>query len=302
MCYLLQSACAGLMFALLPVCINALERDVVISTYQGPCVDGDFDANLAAVRKGIGEALARDSDFVVFPETFLSGYRSREDVLRGARRLDDAEVKAFIAESGKHGMVVLVGMARVTPDGLYNTVLVIHRGELLGTFDKIMLTRGDSQQLRFLPGQRVPVFEAHGARFAVIICHDTSFPHPAMIAKLKGAEILFTPHFNEIGAERMDAHRKWVRNCHIGLATQMKMVLVRSNVVRTGGEGLGYGDSFIMNPRGEVMAGPELFQTGLFTATITPALFRSPYVWASFDEVKPNINAMLAELLTVSGR
>ncbi|HLA40255.1 MAG TPA: nitrilase-related carbon-nitrogen hydrolase, partial [Candidatus Glassbacteria bacterium] len=104
---------------------NALERDVTISTYQGPCRDGDFAANLAVVRSMVAEARRRNSDFVVFPETFLSGYASREVMLKGARRIDDPELAGFIAESLEHGMVVLVGLARVTDEGVYNSVLVI---------------------------------------------------------------------------------------------------------------------------------------------------------------------------------
>jgi predicted amidohydrolase len=270
---------------------------VVISVYQGHCVDGDFRANLATARQAVKEALARGSDFLVLPETFLSGYDTREHMRQGARRIDDPELQAFIAESASHKMVVIVGVARIAGDGIYNTALVIHQGRLLGTYSKMMLTGGDKNQLQFRPGSEMPVFTANGAKFAVIICHDSSFPYPALIAKLKGAEILFSPHYNDIPVESMDAHRTWVRNCHIGLACQMKMVIARSNVVSRDKNGLGYGDSFIINPRGEMMAEAELFRTQMLTAKISPALFRSPYVWADLEEVPPAVKGMLADLL-----
>ena len=133
------------------------------------------------------------------------GYDTRKVMLKGARRIDDPELAAFIAESAEHGMVVLVGLARITDKGLYNSILIIEGGKLLGTFDKVMLTEGDSDDLGFLPGKDVPVFEAHGAHFAVVICHDTSFPHPALLAKIRGAEILFTPHYNSIDGRIPDA-------------------------------------------------------------------------------------------------
>jgi len=281
----------------LPSGAAAMDRDVVISVYQGRCEDGDFDANLAAARQAVKEALARGSHFLVLPETFLSGYTSREQVHRGARRLDDPQVSAFIAESASHEMVVIVGLARITEEGIYNTALVIHRGRLLGTYDKIMLTGGDRNSLGFLPGKDMPVFDAHGARFAVIICHDSSFPHPALIARLKGAEILFSPHYNDINPNTMDAHRKWVRNCHIGLACQMKMVVARANVVAKDKKGLGYGDSFIVSPRGEMLAEAELFRAEMISAKITPALFKSPYVWADLKEVPAYLRSTLADLL-----
>ena len=43
-------------------------------------------------------------------------------------------------------------------------------------------------------------------------------PHVALAARLQGAEILFTPHYNKIRDAAADDHRHWVRNCHIGLA------------------------------------------------------------------------------------
>lgn len=281
----------------LAVSLPALDREVTISVFQGHCADGDFPANLATARKAVREALDRGSDFLVMPETFLSGYDTREHMRRGARPIDDPQLKAFIAESAAHNMVEIVGLARITGEGIYNTALVIHKGRLLGTYSKMMLTGGDRDQLGFLPGTEMPVFAANGARFAVIICHDSSFPYPALIAKLKGAEILFSPHYNDISVESMDAHRKWVRNCHIGLACQMKMVVARSNVVSREQKGLGYGDSFIVNPRGEMLAEAELFRTEMITAKITPALFKSPYVWADLNEAPAAMKGMLADLL-----
>ena len=157
---------AGLavLWTLLPGGAAAVSRDVVISVYQGRCEDGDFDANLATARKAVEQAVVRGSDFLVMPETFLSGYSTTEKMRRGARRLDDPQLREFIAESAKHKMVVIVGMARVAEEGIYNTALVIEGGKLLGTYNKIMLTGGDRDKLKFLPGKSMPVFESPTAR------------------------------------------------------------------------------------------------------------------------------------------
>jgi (R)-amidase len=283
---------------IVPFNLLAVERDVVISAYQGPCHDGNFAANLAAAHRVVKEAQSRGSNFLVFPETFLSGYDTPQHVKQGARSIDDPELKVFIEQTAGHDLVILVGLARLTEAGIYNSVLVIHRGKLLGIYDKVMLTGGDREGLGFLPGKALPVFEAHKVRFAVIICHDSSFPQPALMARLQGAEILFTPHYNRIRRQTMDDHRKWVRNCHIGLACQMKMVVARSNVVVTDKKNeLGYGDSFIVSPQGEMLAEAELFRTELITARITPAMFKHPYVWARLDEVPAWMKARLADLL-----
>jgi hypothetical protein len=77
----------------------------------------------------------------------------------------------------------------------------------------------------------------------------------------------------------------------------MKMVVARSNVVSRDKKGLGYGDSFIVNPRGEMLVEADLFCTEMITARITPALFRSPYFWANLNEVPVVVKGMLADLL-----
>jgi predicted amidohydrolase len=197
-------------------------------------------------------------------------------------------------------MVVMAGLARKTDEGIYNSVLVIHRGKLLGVYDKIMLTSGDKKL--FLPGKSIPVFEAHGAHFAVVICADTSFLHPALAARLQGAEILFTPHYNRIGERLMDDHRRWVRNCHVGLACHLRMVVARSNIVSGDARGgLSYGDSLILSPGGEVLAEANLFRTELLTARVTSAMFRMPHAWSDLDQVPPWLRTKLGELLDGQG-
>ncbi len=289
----------ALMWVLLPSAASAIERDIVISVYQGECREGDFAANLATAREVVREALARGSHFVALPECFLSGYESAEAVQRGKRSLADPDLRQFIAESSSHDMVVLVGLARQDGDHLYNTELVIHRGQLLGFYDKVMLTGGDRDPLGFAPGTAVPVFQAHGVRFAVIICHDSSFPHVALAARLQGAELLFSPHNNEIRSVAADDHRHWVRNCHVGLACQLKMAVARANIVKSDRPGgIGYGDSFILSPQGTPLAEARLFKTQLITATVTPAMFRSPWVWADLHETPAWLRTQLGQLLT----
>jgi predicted amidohydrolase len=274
------------------------ETPLVVSVYQGDCADGDFAANLATVRRVVAEARDRGSHFVCFPECFLSGYDSRAHAEQGARALDDPDVCAFIEESKDHDMVILVGLARRAEDGLYNSMLVIQRGALLGVYDKVFLTGGDRDELGFRPGHAVPVFEAHGTRFAAIICHDSSFPHAAMAARLKGAQLLFSPHYNYIHERSMDDHRRWTRNAHVGLACHFRMVVARSNVIVTDiPHQPGYGDSVILSPKGDPLAEAGLFKTALITATIPRGMLRSTDAWADDRDVPDWLRAELSDAL-----
>jgi predicted amidohydrolase len=283
--------------SLLTAPVRAADDDVVLSLYQGPCAEGDFRANLDIVRRQVAEARARGSHFVLFPECFLSGYESPEAVGRGARPLDDPELAAFLHDNADHDTVIVVGLARRAADGLHNTMLVLQRGQILGLYDKVMLTGGDVA-LGFRPGTSVPVFSAHGVRFGVIICHDSSFPDVAQAARLQGAQLLLSPHNNEIGAVAADEHRRTVRNTHVGLAAQLKMVVARANIVKSDRAGqIGYGDSFVLDPQGEPLAEAGLFRTTLLTTRIPRAMLRTGSRWANAAEVPAWLRTLNARLL-----
>ncbi len=287
----------ALALSVYPSALWSIEKEVVLSIYQGAHDEGDFERNLETVRSVTANAVQRGSHFVVFPECFLSGYESLEAVQRGSRSLDDPALVRFVEETRSHDTAVLVGLARKLPQGkLANTQLILHRGKIVGMYDKVMLTYGDRHVLGFEYGTAVPVFHLHGVTFAIAICHDTSFPYVAMLAKEQGAEILFTPHNNEIATESVDAHRRWVHNCHVGLACQFKMVVARSNNIKSDREGrVGYGDSFVLNPQGEPIAQADLFKTQLITATVTPAMFRSPTVWSEWEEAPAWLRTQLGQ-------
>jgi len=111
----------------------------------------------------------------------------------------------------------------------------------------------------------------------------------------KGARLLFSPHYNSIDSDRMDEHRKKVRNNHVGLATLLQMVVVRSNVVGSKEGKLGYGDSTIFSPLGEVVAAAPLFQETLISAEFESAVFEQEE-WAARKEVPAEVIRQLCEV------
>lgn len=283
---------------------HGIEKPVTVSVYQGEHAEGEFQENLAVVEQVTSRCAADGCHFLVFPECFLSGYESRDAVVHGARGLDDPALVRFMDSTRNHDTVVLVGMARKRPQGgIANSQLVIHRGKLMGWYDKIMLTHGDRHVLGFEYGTSVPVFRIHGVTFGIAICHDTSFPYVAMMAKAQGAEILFTPHNNEIDVQSVDNHRRWVRNCHIGLACQFKMVIVRANNIKSSRAGqVGYGDSFMLDPQGTPIAAADLFKTELISALITPEMFQPPTVWSDLEEAPSWLRQQLSLSLSQGRR
>ncbi len=266
---------------------------VRIGSWQGRVSNNDFSANIKKVREVIEEASPGKLDFLCFPESYLSGY-SAEAIAQSSVPVDHTELRKLVQESKLHNTVILVGFSEKCPDGIYNSVLVFHRGEILGVPRKTMLTGYDKKHFR--TDYRMPLMEAGGIRFGVAVCHTTSFPEPALYLRWKSARLLFTPHFNCVAPDPKGdqwpinfwRHRTAVLNNQAALAALMRMVVVRSNVIVFGkkdlDDGLGCGDSNIWDMEGNCVARGTPFVESLVTAEFERKIFTDPH-WINQEAV-----------------
>src|SRR5258708_3182007 len=185
-----------------------------IATFQGPVVFGDADANLATTESALAEAQSRGAEILAMPETFLHGFFSPQKfTTEHAVDLRGPFFQGVLRRFKKFQCTLLLGLNEMRGDDVLNTVAVIERGELSGTYSKTYAylnyeTRGD----------QFPVFERRGIKFGIAICADTSYIEPARILAMKGAQIIFTPHFNYIDYEHVADHTAEVPNPHIAIA------------------------------------------------------------------------------------
>ena len=131
-------------------------------------------------------------------------------------------------------------------------------------------------------GRDFPVFERETrsdgkVRFGVIICADGGYIEPARILAIKGARVIFAPHYNYIGAQGLIAHFMKVRADHIARAVENSVYFVRGNNVTVGKEqsvlgfeGIGYGDSYVVDPEGEILARSRRHVEDILVADIHP--------------------------------
>jgi predicted amidohydrolase len=217
---------------------------------------GDFEGNLAKVVEGLERAQKEGVQIVSFPECFLTGYPDKEEPARKhAFAADSERMMKVLDRTGKFDVVSIVGFNELRGRDLYNTVLIAYKGHLLGTYSKC------SAYMRFhKQGREFPVFTHQGVTFGVIICSDGGYIEPARILALKGARIIFAPHYNYIQKESLLRHFVTVRSDHIARAVENHVWFVRGNNVArgkdesiTGYEGVGYGDSYIVDPSGEIL-------------------------------------------------
>jgi len=241
--------------------VGSASRYVRIGHYQCVCQQGDFQANLGKLIRGLELAAEARLDVVSFPESFLTGYfRPEEKARANAFSIDSPQMKEVLDRTTRFPSVFMVGFNETRSGELYNTVAVIENGKILGRYSKAFpIIR------YFKPGREFPVFEKKGLRFGVIICADGGYIEPARILALKGAKLIFAPHYNFVSDPIQ--HYQMVRNDHVARAIENGVYFLRANNVvpgRTleglGGHGYGYGDSYLLNPNGEVVAAAGLYQ------------------------------------------
>lgn len=234
---------------------------------------GDFDANLAKVVHGLERADRDRVEIVCFPECFLTGYPDTEELARKhAFSADSSQVLKVLDRTARCHATFIVGFNEVRGKDLYNTALVVHKGHVMGTYSKCFAYMPFHKQ-----GREFPVFERGGVKFGIVICADGGYIEPSRILALKGARIIFSPHFNYIGKAGLIAHFQKVRSDHIARAVENSVFFVRGNNVVLGTDpaitkydGVGYGDSYIIDPAGEMLVRSRRHHEDFIFADIDP--------------------------------
>jgi predicted amidohydrolase len=168
----------------------------------------DLDANLATVRRLVGEAAADSAQLIVLPECFSFLGRAEGDKFRIAEALEgNGPVLSTLRElAAKHGAWIVGGG---TPEAIpgdarhtFNTSVTISPGgTLVSRYRKIHLFAVDipgGPSLResdaTAPGSELVVTEIGGAPVGMTICYDMRFPELyRALVKDRGAQILLVP-------------------------------------------------------------------------------------------------------------
>jgi predicted amidohydrolase len=235
---------------------------------------GDFDANLAKVVAGLERADKERVQIVCFPECFLTGYPDKEEIVRqSAFAVDSPQMMKLLDRTSKFEATYIVGFNEARGKDLYNTAVVVQKGHILGTYSKCSAYMPFHKQ-----GREFPVFERDKVKFGVVICSDGGYIEPTRILALKGARIIFAPHFNYIGAKGLIEHFQKVRADHTARAVENDIWFVRGNNVVIGKEsglsyeGVGYGDSYVMDPHGEMLVRSRRLREDFIFVDIDPVV------------------------------
>jgi len=263
------------------------------SVIQAAPVMFDREATIAKVRTLCAQAAAQNTNLVVFPEAFVSGYpkgldfgarvggRTPEGRRMFRRYFESAvdvpgpAVDALASIAREHALFMVIGVIEREGGTLYCTVLFFDpRGTLLGKHRKLMPTAMERVVWGMGDGSTMPVFATGIGKIGAVICWENYMPLLRTAMYSKGIELYCAP--------TVDDRETWARSMqHIAFEGRC-FVLSAVQYLRRGDCPADYpaiqgddpstvlirGGSVIVNPQGVVLAGPHYEGETILTAEI----------------------------------
>jgi NAD+ synthase len=158
---------------------------------------GDVAGNLAKVRAARAEARTQGADLVLTAELVLAGYFPEDLVLKPAFQRQCMEaVEALRADTRDGGPALFVATPWREDDKLYNAIIALDKGEIIGKRFKVDLPNYgvfDDKRV-FAPGPMPGPLAFNGVRLGVPICEDVWTPDVVECVAETGGEILLVPN------------------------------------------------------------------------------------------------------------
>ena len=233
---------------------------------QIPIVDGAVGVggvNVQRVLQTIGRRSA-GTDLIVFPETTLSGFPTRDTIGDVAEPIDGPSLTAVRHAAREARVAVAVGLAERDGSRFFNTtVLVDEHGEIALRYRKTHLWASDVGV--FEPGDRYEVCSFKGVTVGILICYDIEFPETARAVASLGADLLIVTNGN------MDPFGPVHRRAIVARAMENQMFAALVNRIGSGDDNLTFpGESALIDPFGDVVCDAGLAET-ILRATLDPA-------------------------------
>jgi len=260
----------------------------------------DRQKTIAKAVSATEQAAAGGAALVIFPEAFIPGYPAWIWRLRPggdwglsealhARLLDNAvnlaadDLAPLRDAARRHEVTVVCGLnerdSQLSKATLYNTVVTIGPdGNILNRHRKLMPTNPERMVWGFGDGSGLKVIDTPAGRIGSLVCWENYMPLARYALYSQGIEIYIAPTYDSgddwIGTLQHIARegRCWVAGSGV--------VLIRSDIPADfpeketlypdSEEWINPGDSVVIAPGGEIVAGPLRQEKGLLYADVDP--------------------------------
>jgi N-carbamoylputrescine amidase len=265
----------------------------------------DVTENIRNVSELVREATDRGAQVVLPPELFEGPYfcRIEDESLFATAKPTNEHPSVRAMQQLAEELRIWIPTSFFEADGqhFYNSLAMIGPdGKIDGVYRKSHIPDGPGYEEKFYfrPGNTgFKVWHGAGTTLGVGICWDQWYPETARAMMLMGAEILFYP--TAIGSEphdpELDTSRLW-RRAMIGHAVSNVVPVVASNRIGNEGGQIFYGNSFICDERGDMMAEFGKDESGVLVATVdVEQAKRHRAAFGFFRDRRPELYGRLVE-------
>ena len=250
--------------------------------------------NLEKATNMLAEAARQGVQVACLPELFMSHYFCQTEdhgKFALAEPIPGPTSEALAKVAAAHKMVIVASLFERRAAGMYhNTAAILDAdGQLAGIYRKMHIPDDPLyyEKFYFTPGDlgffALPT--QHG-RIGTLICWDQWFPEGARLTAMDGANVLFYPtaigwhpkEKAEFGEEQRDAWVTIQRSHAIANGVYVCSVNrvgheTEESTKATGGQGIEFfGNSFICDPYGKIIAQAGAHEETILTATVDPQL------------------------------
>jgi nitrilase len=246
----------------------------------------------------VHKAAVEDADLVIFTETFIPGYPAwiwrlrpgvdwglseelHERLLNGAVQMESSDLDPLYEVAKQHNLTIVCGIEERDSDlsqtTIYNSAIVIGAdGTLLNKHRKLMPTNPERMVWGFGDATGLKAVETPAGRVSTLLCWENFMPLARYALYAQGVEIYIAPTYdsgdNWTGSLQHIARegRCWVVGCGNLLHTKdlPKDFPDKEALYPEPDEWINPGDSVVIAPDGEIVAGPMHQEAGILYCEI----------------------------------
>lgn len=227
---------------------------------------GEIDTSISQIAQFTQTVEQQQVDLICFPECYVGGYfKERELALAVALDLSSPAFNKISSQLAHFQPTIVMGITEHKDDKLFNTAIVLNRGNLIGRYRKQHLLGSESH---FSPGNKQPIFSIAGTKVGINICYDNQFTCAATKMVAAGAKIILCPSNNMLPTAVAKKYRDQHNPSRAQRAKEHQCWYISSDVTGNRKGHLAYGPTAAINPNGEIIAQVPIGQEGIIIVDV----------------------------------
>jgi len=222
--------------------------DFKVSLIQSNIEIGKIKENFKEMKKSLHKVVEYNSDVVVLPETWLTGFSNEIfDNIDDYVQRENNEIIQYLKDFAfdKDLFMVSGSFLEISRDEkIYNNLYFIdNKGNTKAKYSKTHLFSPGGENKVVTPGNNISIADTKFGKFGFMICYDIRFPELARLYSLKDIDVLYVvANFNDPKKDQ------WLNQLQ-ARAMENQYYVVACN--RSGKKY--FGNSVIISPEGEIM-------------------------------------------------